>query len=314
METRGASQGFRSPIDDLGPLRAFVAVVEAGSFSEAGRRLRVVPSTISKHISHLEDAIRGQLIIRSTKSLSITELGRQFYERCLIILHEVQEAENAVGEYNAEPQGRLKITAPTVFATQHLAPILGAFARKYPKISLDVTATTETIDLIEAGVDVAIRLSSAPDPGLIAINLAPNIRVFCASPDYLERCGRPARVEDLVHHDCILSRGHSHSNKWPSRQPDGSVRHVLIHGKHIADNGHLVRSAIVDGFGIGYAARFLVHQDLVDGRLVELFPEQRWVVSHLYAMYVQRRNMPAKTRVFLDHLKEWFRIPPEWAR
>lgn len=314
MEARSGSQTFRSPIDDLAPLRAFVGVVEAGSFSEAGRRLRVVPSTISKHISHLEDAIGGQLVVRSTKSLSITELGRRFYEHCLIILHDVQEAEIAVSEYKAEPQGTLKITAPTVFATQHLGPILGSFARKYPKISLDVSATTETIDLIEAGIDVAIRLSGAPDPGLIAIKLAPNMRVFCASPDYLERRGRPARVEDLVDHDCILSRGHTHSNKWPAQQPDGSVRQIVINGKHIADNGNLVRSALVDGFGIGYVARFLVHQDLVDGALVELFPEQRCVVSHLYAVCVQRRNMPAKTRVFLDHLKEWFRVAPEWAR
>ena len=314
MQTRHPVQGFRSSIDDLAALRIFVAVVEAGSFSEAGRRLRVVPSTISKQISNLEERIKGQLIARSTQRLAITELGRRFYDRCLIIMSEVEYAETEISDYKSEPQGLLKLTVPTVFATHYFGPILSTFANKYPKIGLDIMVTTEKLDLIEAGIDVAIRISSNLDPGLVAIKLAANMRVFCASPGYLERRGKPTRVEDLVDHDCILSRGHTHSNKWPAQQADGSVNYVLISAKHISDNGDLVRNALVDGFGIGYVARFLVHEDLISGRLVELFPEQRRTVSHIYAVCTLRRNMPAKTRVFLDHVREWFRTPPEWAR
>ncbi|HEX7954465.1 MAG TPA: LysR family transcriptional regulator [Burkholderiales bacterium] len=304
---------YRSPIDDLAALRAFVAVVDTGSFAEAGRRLRVVPSTISKHVSSLEQRIAGQLIVRSTKRLHVSELGRRFYERCLTILHEVQAAEEEIGEYNAEPQGLLKLTAPTVFAAHHLSPILSSFLAKCPKVRLDLTVTTETLDMIEAGIDVAIRISSNLDPGLIALRLAANMRVYCASPTYIERHGAPQSVADLTNHNCVLSRGHSRNARWPMRQPDGGFVDIPVSGNFSADSGDLVRGALLDGVGIGYVARFLIQQDLTSGALVELFPDDRVITSHLYAVYVDRRNMPIKTRAFLDHLRDWYRATPDWA-
>lgn len=314
MKSQDSIMGFRSAIDDLAPLRAYVAVVEAGSFSEAGRRLRVVPSTVSKYVAGLEERIAGQLIARSTKRLAVTELGRRFYGRCLLILDEVREAETEIREYSAEPQGLLRITVPTVFATLHIGPILEAFAHKYPKVGLDVMATTETIDLIESSIDVGVRFSSQPDPGLIAIKLAANQRVFCAAPSYIARRGPPCSVGDLVNHDCILGRSQPHSNKWPSIEPDGTIIHVNVDGKYASNNGHLIRNALIQGFGVGYVARFIVHDDIVAGRLLELFPGRRPIMNHLYAVRPARRNIPPKTRVFLDHLKEWFRVPPDWAR
>lgn len=305
--------GYRSQIDDLAALRAFVAVVETGSFADAGRRLRVVPSTISKHVSNLEERIAGQLIVRSTKRLFVSELGRRFYDRCLVILHEVQEAEAEIGQYNAEAQGVLKVTAPTVFAGHHLGPILSSFLAKYPKVTVDLTVTTETLDLIETGIDVAIRISSSLDPGLIALKLAPNMRVYCASPQYLELHGTPGSVAELANHNCVISRGHTRYAKWPMICPDGTVQEIEISGNFVTDSGDLVRNALLDGVGIGYVARFLIQQDINSGRLIELFPNNRIVTSHLYAVYVDRRNMPIKTRAFLDHLHTWFKPLPDWA-
>lgn len=304
---------LRSVIDNLSLLRAFVAVVETGSFSEAGRRLRVVPSTMSKHISALEARIRGQLVVRSTKQLSITELGRRFYERCVSILQEVEQAELEVGEYNAEPQGVLKVSAATVFASHHLAPIFARFLEKYPKITLDANLSTTSEDLVARGIDVAIRISNDLDPGLIALKLAANTRVYCAAPSYLERAGRPVNGLELLSHNCITVRGVSHSTYWPIRNDNGDIEHVTVSGNFVSDNGDMVRQMLLAGLGIGHLARFMVHDHIMSGELVELFPDSRVVASHIYAVYPERRNMPLKIRAFLDHLRVEFRLPPPWA-
>lgn len=306
--------GQRPVVDDLASLHAFVAVVDAGSFSEAGRHLGVVPSTISKHVASLEGRIHGQLIVRSTRRLFVTELGRRFYDRCLVILDEVRQAEEEIGEYNSEPQGLLKVTVPTVFAVHQLGSVLCDFVAKYPKVSLDARATTETLDLIEAGIDVGIRVSSSLDPGLVAVKLAANMRVFCASPDYLAKNGRPESVAALVKHNCVVSRGNSQGPRWPSRRPDGSVQYVTVGGNFATDDGDLARAALLKGVGVGYIARHLVYEDLVAEQLVELFPEERVTTSYIYAVYPDRRNLPLKTRAFLDHLRAYFATPPAWAR
>jgi DNA-binding transcriptional LysR family regulator len=303
----------RSVIDNLSLLRAFVAVVEAGSFSEAGRRLRVVPSTVSKHISALESRLNGHLVVRSTKHLSVTELGHRFYEHCLAILRQVEEAELEIGEYNAEPQGLLKVSAAPVFATRHLAPIFYRFLQKNPKVTLDTTLTTTSEDLVARGIDVAIRISNDLDLGLIALKLAANTRVYCAAPVYLERCGRPATGTELLSHNCLLVRGVAQSARWPIRNERGEIEHVTVSGNFVSDNGDVLRQMLLAGLGVGHLARFMVHDHLATGDLVELFPDSRVVASHIYAVYPERRNMPLKTRAFLDHLRAEFRDPPPWA-
>ncbi|WP_231639152.1 LysR family transcriptional regulator [Sphingomonas profundi] len=300
-------------IDDLGALRAFVAVVEAGSFSAAGRRLRVVPSTISKHVAELESRVSGQLVIRSTKRLSITELGSRFYDRCLSILHEVEETENEIGEYNAEPQGLLRVSAATVFTTRHMTPILVRFLRKYPKVRLDISLSTSAEDIVADGIDVAIRISNNLDPGLIALKLAPNMRVYCAAPDYLARHGTPGSLADLAGHNCLVVRGVTQSARWPQRLADGSIEQVAVSGSFVSDNGDLVRQALLEGLGIGHLARFMVDEHIRSGELVELFPESREPASNIYAVYAKRKNLPLKTRAFLDHLRAEFATPPSWA-
>jgi DNA-binding transcriptional LysR family regulator len=303
----------RSIIDNLSLLRAFVAVVESGSFSEAGRRLRVVPSTVSKHIAALEARLNGHLVVRSTKHLSITELGQRFYEHCRAILREVEEAELEIGEYNAEPQGLLKVSAATVFASRHLAPIFMRFLEKNPKVTLDTTLTTTSEDLVAHGIDVAIRISNDLDPGLIALKLAANTRVYCAAPAYLERRGRPTSGAELLTHNCLLVRGVAQSARWPIRNGRGEIEHVTVSGNFISDNGDVLRQMLLAGLGVGHLARFMVHDHLEAGDLVELFPDSRVVASHIYAVYPERRNLPLKVRTFLDHLRSEFRNPPPWA-
>lgn len=303
---------YHSTMDNLGALRAFVAVVEAGSFSEAGYRLNVVPSTISKQVSFLERRLQGQLLLRSSQHFSVTELGRRFYQRCLVILHEVEVTEIELGEYHTEPQGRLRVTAGPVFGSHYLPSLIPPFLERYPKISLDFRITPETIDMIDHGIDVAIRISSNLDPSLIAVKLAPNIRTICVAPSYLERHGRPSSPEELADHNCIITNETAKAAKWPF-MTDGVEQWVSISGNLIMNHGEVYRRSVLDGVGIGYLARFLVHEDIEEGRLIELFPERRRISSYIYAVYPERRHLPLKSRAFIDYVREAFRTTPDWA-
>lgn len=313
MEDPLSGGTHRSVLNDLGNLRVFVAVVEASSFTEAGRKLQIVPSTVSKHIAALEARIKGQLIIRSTQRLSVTELGRRFYERCVAILQEVENAENEIGDYQAEPQGLLRVSAATVLATRHLMPLLSSFLDRHPKVKLELTLTTVTEDLVADGIDVAIRISNNLDPNLVAVKLAPNIRVFCASPKYLEREGYPATVADLTAHNCLAIRNVFQSSAWPMRKDDGSFENIVVGGNFSTNNGDILRQALLAGLGIGHLARFMVHDHIESGELVELFPESRTVASHIYAVFPKRRDLPLKTRAFIDHMRAEFRTAIAWA-
>lgn len=303
----------RPVIDNLSLLRAYVAVVETGSFSQAGNRLRVVPSTVSKHVAALEARLRSQLIVRSTQKLSITEIGRRFYDRALIILQEVEDAELEIGEYNSEPQGELKIAAGTVFAMRHLGPTFINFLQRYPLIKLDISLSTVSDDLIADGIDVAIRIASELAPGLIAVKLAPNVRVYCAAPSYLNRHGIPQTASELVQHNCLLIRGVPQSSRWPIKGPGGTIEQIAVSGNFVSDNGDILRQALLAGIGIGHPPLFMVYDHLKSGELVEIFPESRTVVSDVYAVYPERRNLPLKTRAFIDHLKEEFHKPLAWT-
>ncbi|MEG3143139.1 LysR family transcriptional regulator [Sphingomonas sp. RT2P30] len=309
----GASEITSFPLDNLALLRAFVAVVELQSFTAAGKRLNVVPSTVSKHIAALEQTLSCQLVVRTTKTLSITELGTRFYRRCLVILHEVDEAEIEVSDYKSAPQGLLRVSAPVTLATHVLAPIFFRFKRLYPKVTLELSLTPASRDLVASGTDVAIRISSGLDPNLIALKLAPNMRLYCASPAYLEARGMPATPVDLHEHDCVVVRSIQQSSSWPFQTADGRVEHVVVSGGLSADNVELVAQAVRAGLGVGHLSRFLVEDDIANGRLVELFPGNRVVESHIYAVYPERRNLALKTRAFVDHLREEFRNPPPWA-
>lgn len=305
--------GHRSVLNDLGNLRVFVAVVEASSFTEAGRRLQIVPSTVSKHIAALEAKVQGQLVIRSTQQLSVTELGRRFYERCVSILQEVESAENEIGEYQAEPQGLLRISAATVLATRHLTPLLTSFLQRHPKVRIDLALTTVVDDLVADGIDVALRISNNLDPNLVAVKLAQNIRIFCASPDYLRREGHPRSVAELTSHNCLVMRNVAQSVAWPMRREDGSFENIVVSGNFVTNNGDMMRQALLAGWGIGHLARFMVHDHIQSGELVELFPDSRTIASHIYLVFPKRRNLPLKTRAFVDHMRAEFRTAIPWA-
>jgi len=306
-------RSHRGVINELSTLRIFVMVVETENFTEAGRRLNIVPSTVSKHIAALEAQLKVQLIVRSTQQLSVTELGHQFYERCISILNEVEQAESEVGAYRAEPQGLLRVSVAPILAVRHIMPLVSDFLANHPKVSIDLNVSATSEDLIASGIDVAIRISNALDPNLIAVKLAPNERVYCASPAYLERHGYPKSVDDLVNHNCLIISNANQSEFWPVRRPDGTVDTVRVAGNFNSSNADTVRQALITGMGVGHVAHFIVDDHIAAGDLVELFPDQRVIRSNIFAVFPMRRNLPLKTREFVDYLKVEFRKRFTWT-
>jgi DNA-binding transcriptional LysR family regulator len=300
----------RTALDDLATLRIFMAVVETGSFTKAGKRLQVVPSTISKHISSLEDKLNAQLIIRSTKELSVTELGLHFYDRCQAVLQAVMDAESEISQYQGEVRGTLRVScAPALLVTDFIS-MVDRFLLANPKVKVVLDVSSMAQDLISEGFDVAVRMNNVSNPDLIALKLAEFKRVVCASTSYLEKHGRPGHVEDLVDHNCLVISNLAYSANWPFLSEDGEEKTVTVSGNLITNSAAAVVDALLNNFGVGLIGRGFVHKHLESGKLIDLFPEQNVMTSKVFAVYSERKHLPLKTRAFLDHLKKEFSVPP----
>jgi len=303
-------------MDTLTGMRLFAEVVDAGSFSEAGRRLGLAASSVSRQVNGLEDALSARLLNRSTRSLSLTHAGEIYYERVRRILSEVHETNAAVAQLEATPSGLLRLNAPVVFGRRHIAPHIAEFCERYPDVSIDLTLTDHFVDVIESGADVVIRVGGLSDSSLIARRLAPNRRVIVASPDYLARYGEPETPEDLAEHKCLVYKLNVSMAEWHIRDGDGDVFRVKVSGPLTANNAEALHSAVLNGLGIALLPTWTVGGDVNAGRLRRLLPgHEADLVSHetaIHAIYPHARHLSAKVRAFVDFLVEKFRPTPYW--
>lgn len=294
----------------LEAMRIFSAVVETGSLSEAARRLKISTSTVSKSLTALEERFNVSLISRTTRQLSVTEIGRNYYRRCTQILEDLDSAEAELSELTTAPRGSLRITAPTVLSLRHIAPRLARFAELHPEIHLDILLSNENFDLITEGIDVAIRVTAEPDPGLTAFPLTETRRVFCAAPAYLARAGRPASPEELPGHNCLVATGQT-QHRWPYRHR-GRTKHVLVQGNFVANNPDVVRCAALRGLGIALLPTWLVNEDLHGGTLERILAGHEPAPNGLFALTPPRRFLPRKTRCFIEFMQAELGSPPPW--
>ena len=299
-DLHGGASGL---FDDLTSIRAFVRVVEVGSYSDVARRVGVTPATISKHIAALEARLGQRLINRTTRKLVATEAGQLLYEHCTRALHELEQGANALMDLQDQPTGRLRVTAPLLLGTRLIAPRLPAFLKSYPSLSLDINFSVDKVDLFQERIDVAVRISDAIDPGMVAIKIAPYRRVFCASPKYLQIHGTPKTPEDLLQHNCLVSRTFASKGDWPI-QRNGEVAPLRVHGNFSTDNGEAICLANVAGAGIAMTARWLADPYLRSGQLVELLPEFMPDNRAVYAVLLQRSASSRKLTSFIEFLKE----------
>ena len=299
-------------MDRLAAIEAFVRVAETHSFSEAARRLHASQSAVSRAVSGLEAELGARLLHRTTRSLTLTEAGRGYFERAARILADLEEANLAVTQLQAAPRGRLRVNAPMSFGFLHLAPALPDFLALYPELSVDLSMSDRFVDLIEEGVDVAVRIGALEDSSLIARKLAPIRRVVCASPAYLNARGTPLAPDDLKQHDCLCNSNIAVLHEWRFAAADGKLWPVDVRGRLSANNGDALRVAALKGLGLANLPTFIVGADLQAGTLMTVLDDFAVQDLSMSAVYPPGRHLSPKVRAFVDFLADRFGPRPYW--
>ncbi|MFF7706886.1 LysR substrate-binding domain-containing protein [Pseudomonas sp. NPDC007930] len=290
-------------MDRIDCMRAFVATVDANGFAAAARALQVPRSKVSKQIQALEDAIGVQLLLRTTRSLHLTEAGAEYYEACRELIASLDEAEQRARSGLAEVHGVLRVNAPMSFGLSRLGPLLPRFHALHPKLELQLVFSDQQVDPIKGGFDVTIRIASLADSSLVARTLAPAPRVLVAAPAYLERAGTPHTPKDLARHAC-LNYGYLQSGVSLQLSNGKETQKVHVTGPLHANNGDLLAQAAEAGMGIALLPTFIVEKALAAGTLVAVMCDWQAPPISINAVYPSARRVPMKTRVFLDFLKE----------
>ena len=298
-------------MDIFTTMKVYCSVVENDSLADAARKMNVSPSVVSKHLSALEDHLGVRLLNRTTRRISITEEGTAYYERCKQIITDVAEAEIEVSSAHTAPRGLLKITAPVTFAHRHLTPHLPKFLDMFPEVEVQVQVNDRVVDLVDEGIDLAIRISQLKDSSLIARRLAPNRRYIAATPEYLERNGTPKSIDDLKDHRLIT---------WPPGNPlndwhfliDGVDRIIKVKGAIAVNEGDAILTTLLADGGLGMTQEFLAGPFVKEKKLVPLLEEIVREDNPIYAVYPSSRHLSPKVRAFVDFLVETYGPKPYW--
>ena len=298
-------------MDKLTSIRAFTRVVQHGNFAAAARELRLSRSAVSKYVIELEQELGVQLLARTTRSVTPTENGQAYYERCIAILADLEEADRAVASLQSEPRGLLRVNAPMSFGTLHLGRAIADFMEKYPELQIQLVLSDQQIDPVQEGFDVTLRIADLPSSSLIARKIAPAARVVCAAPSYLARRGLPKHPSELRDHDCLTYGYLATGNQWKLTGPDGD-HWIQIPWTLCSNNGEVLRDAVVKGRGIALLPTFIVGADLQEGGLRSILTDYRAPEISVYAIYPQTRHLSVKVRVFIDFLIERFGGRPYW--
>ena len=289
------------PYPDIINLETFAAVVDAGGFSRAAERMETTPGAVSRRIAALEQRLGLRLFNRTTRALNLTEAGEHYYRDVSAILQALGDAEDRVSHLSESPSGDLRVAAPMSFAVRALAPLLPGFRARYPELRLSLDLDDRMIDIVAAGVDLALRIGPLGDSSLVARRIAEFERVFCAAPAYLDRRGRPETPADLRRHDCLHYSNVGVREEWSLSGPDG-MEIIEVQGPLCANNGDLLRRAAIGGMGICSLPEFIVTEDLAAGRLERVLADHHTPRLVLAAVWPSRRFVPAKVRAFVDYL------------
>jgi DNA-binding transcriptional LysR family regulator len=288
-------------MDRLTSLTAFVRVVDNGGFSAAGRKLNMSTTMVSNHVQALEERLGARLLQRTTRKVSLTEVGKAYYDRATQILADLEQADEIAGASQSTPRGTLRVYVAT-HIVQFVAPVVAEFLSSYNEVKVELTIGEKNVDLIDEGYDLAVRLTPPPDSSLIVRNLATWRHVLCCSPAYLEAHELPRQLADLEHHNCIRHVLYPFEDGWHFVDRKGTPAAVRVTGNLTSNSGDTLRRAALQGVGVFLAAGFLVGDDLDSGRLIRLLPEYRPVEFAMSAVYPHRHHLSAKVRTFIDLL------------
>jgi DNA-binding transcriptional LysR family regulator len=299
-------------LDRFLALTVFAKVVEQGSFARAADRLGLSTSAVSRHVAELESHLDARLLNRTTRRLSLTESGQAFHSRCVQLLADLEEAEEAIGAAAIVPRGTLKLTCSMSFGIRHVAPAIADFRARHPQLRFDVELSDRAVDIVDEGIDLAVRIGSLGSQSLIARKIGVSELLCCAAPSYLARHTAPSVPADLAAHACLSYEYATERKTWRFRDTQGREHEVKIAGPVHANNGQMLCALAVAGVGINLEPDFIVAPEVRAGRLVTLLPGYAVAPINIYAVYPSRRHLSAKVRAFVDFLAARFASNPEW--
>jgi len=292
-------------------MHIFTHVAEASGFTAASTRLGLSRAAVSKHIAQLEAHLGGQLLQRTTRRVSLTEIGQAYYQRCKQILEDIDDAECLVTGLNSEPRGTLRLNVPMTFGIKQIAPLMNRLISQFPQLSIDLSLNDRLVDVVDEGYDLVIRIAALKESNLVARRLAPSRHILCAAPGYLDLHGRPENADDLTRHPCLRYTYTSNSNEW--RLLKDRVEHrVRIKGPLLVNNGDALCTAAEHGAGITLLPTFIAGDSIRNGKLEVVLPDYDCPELGIFAVYSSRRHQSAKVRALIDFLASEINDPPGW--
>ncbi|MCG9697032.1 LysR substrate-binding domain-containing protein [Shewanella sp. Isolate11] len=276
----------------------FVAVSETNSFTGAAKRLNLSTAQVSRQVGALERRLDTKLFYRTTRKVALTEEGSLYYKHCRQVLDGLDEAERALSSLKNTPQGLLKLTAPVAYGEKYILPIVNDFMQQYPSVEMDVELTNRQVNLIDAGIDLAIRIGKLADSSLMAKRVSQRTNFVCASPEYLKRFGEPHTLSELSQHNCLSGN----YDYWRFID-QGRERQVKIKGTLKCNTGHGLRDAVLKGIGIAQLPNYYISQDIEEGTLVPLLTAYQEPNEGVWALYPQNRHLSPKVRLMVDFLE-----------
>ena len=294
-------------------MRVFTTVVDAGSFASAADKLDLSRGMTSRYVAQVENHLGVRLLNRTTRRLSLTEAGNDYYQRATQVLALVEDAERAATQETAEPRGTLRINTSVAFGARHLGDAISDYLQRYPQVKADLTLNDRVVDIIEEGFDVALRIARQIDPGLVARPITHARLVACASPAYLKKYGTPKSPADLTHHNCLSYAYSGHQHAWDFTRR-GREQTVKVAGNLHGNNGEILCHAATSGLGVIVQPTFLVYELLRARKLVRILEGWEADALTIYAVYPSRQFLTPKVRSFIDFLVERFGPQPYWDK
>lgn len=301
-------------MDRFEDLQTFVTVVETGSFTAAADRLDVAKSAVSRRLSALEGRLGVQLIRRTTRRLNLTETGQSFHVHCVRILADLEEAESAVTQEHGELRGRLRVALPLSFGLHHMCKPIARFSRRHPGVDFDLDLNDRKVDLLEEGIDVAVRIGRLKDSTLIARKIFESRTVVCGGRQYLQERGTPHTPDDLRQHSCLAYSNLAEPDRWTYFGEDGGKTAVVIKPVMSVNSGEFLCAAAGLNLGLIMLPTFIAHEAIRRGDLVPVLTDWHWPVTPAYAIYPQTRHLSYRVRAFIDFLVEYFSGTSSWDR
>jgi DNA-binding transcriptional LysR family regulator len=290
-------------VDDLNEIAIYARVVERKSFSAAAKELHLSPSVVSKRVTALEERLGVLLLNRSTRRLSLTEAGNQFYRRCAKALSDISQAAGEAASLSEKVTGRIKIHSTLGVGLRSIANSLIAFSEAYPEVSVELMIGMEPVNLIEHGVDIVIRSADLKDASIESRVLMPIDYHIVGAPEYFDRYGMPETPADLAHHNCMLHQGRRAPNEWTFNGPEGPYV-VRVSGSFSTNSGAVLQQAALKGVGICHLPAYTVQEHLRDGRLISIFDGLHSSSRCLRAFYTRTRYPQPKVVLLLDFLEK----------